>query len=97
MNEPPPASLEWHDRLLHWRCPQLGGEVPFRYCRTLLGGLPCARLVSCWHTLLDVEAFLTAHYDPAALAGAWSQPTPDILSQLPDLIQRAAKADAKQP
>ena len=30
------------------RCPRLGGEVPFGYCRCLKDGLPCQRALVCF-------------------------------------------------
>lgn len=91
MSEPEKTSIEQHDEQVHWRCRQLGGEVTFRYCRKLTDGLPCPRVVSCWHTVFDVGAFLERHYDPEQLTAAWNQPHPDKLVQLSDLIARAAR------
>ena len=61
-----PAPLDCQDAL-ELRCPQLGGEVPFRYCRTMNDELPCARLEQCWHGRVAVEAFLQEHYSEAEL------------------------------
>jgi len=89
MHEQSLSAMEQHDHEIHWRCPQLGGEVPFRYCRKLNEGLPCARLVSCWHTVFNVGAFLERHYDPAQLEAAWNRPRPEKMAQLVELVQRA--------
>jgi len=91
MNEQDESAIEQHDHELHWRCPQLGGEVPFRYCRKLNEGLPCARVLSCWHTVFNVEVFLKRHYDPERLAAVWSRPQSSKLVQLADLVSQAAK------
>ena len=56
---------EFDDREL--RCPQLGGQVPFKYCRTMAAGLPSARLSECWGDRLDVAAFLSGNYTPEQL------------------------------
>ena len=81
--------MEQYDSLVHWRCRQLGGEVTFRYCRRLLEGLPCSRVVACWHSEFDVGAFLQSHYDPDQLKAAWNQPAPEKLVQLSELVKRA--------
>jgi len=81
--------IESYDALVHWRCPQLGGEAPFRYCRKVNEGLPCARLFSCWQTVFDVKAFVERHYDAAEIAAAWGRPRPDKMAQLADLIAHA--------
>lgn len=55
------------------RCPQLGGEVPFKYCRTMNDGLPCARVAACWAAREDVTDFLSANY-PSEQLGEVSAP-----------------------
>jgi len=89
VDEEAKPSIARHDPLVHWRCRQLGGEVTFRYCRTVTDGLPCARLVACWRTVLDAAAYLAEHYDPQALAAAWNQPAPDKMNQLIALVAQA--------
>ena len=37
------------------RCPSLGGEVPFSYCRKQGKGDPCPRLPRCWMARVDIE------------------------------------------
>jgi hypothetical protein len=61
-----PDSLDRYDAL-ELRCPQLGGEVPFRYCRTMNDELPCTRLERCWHGRVNVEAFLRDNYSEPEL------------------------------
>ncbi len=39
------------------RCPQLGGEVRFGYCRTLQEGLPCPRALVCFELKFPVEEY----------------------------------------
>jgi hypothetical protein len=96
MTENANNSIEQHDAQVHWRCPMLGGEVTFRYCRRLLDGMPCSHIVRCWKNLLDVEAFLEAHYDRDALADLWNRPRPDKVSQLSDLIAKASTREPKE-
>lgn len=48
-----------YDRL-EIRCPKLGGQVTFGYCRREGGRLPCQRALVCWHCFLPVEATLRA-------------------------------------
>ena len=40
------------------RCPRLGGEVTFAYCRREQGNLPCQRTLRCWQDLIPVEKHL---------------------------------------
>ena len=39
------------------RCPQLGHEVTFGYCRSLSEGLPCAKALTCYERRFPVEAY----------------------------------------
>jgi len=43
---------------LEIRCPKLGGQVTFAYCRKEGGTVPCQRTVICWQCRFPVEAFL---------------------------------------
>jgi len=81
--------IENHDKEIHWHCPRLGGEVPFRYCRTTNEGMPCARIEVCWETLPDVRTFLEKHYNLEELQALWSKPPKDKIVSLFDLIQKA--------
>jgi hypothetical protein len=39
------------------RCPALGGEVSFGYCRRLDDGLPCHRALTCFELKFPVDRF----------------------------------------
>jgi len=39
------------------RCPRLGGEVSFGYCRTISQGLPCRRALICFEFKFPVEQY----------------------------------------
>lgn len=43
---------------LEYRCPQLGGQVPFDYCRKVNDGLPCARSLICWEAAFPVGEYM---------------------------------------
>ena len=40
------------------RCPRLGGEITFAYCRKEQGDLPCPRIIRCWQDLIPAEQHL---------------------------------------
>jgi hypothetical protein len=86
------SGIEQHDERMHWRCPMLGGEVTFRYCRRLVEGMPCARIVRCWKPIFDIQDFLDSHYDRDELAAIWNRPRPDKVVQLSELIARATQS-----
>ena len=43
---------------LEIRCPKLGGQVTFAYCRREAGTVPCQRTIICWQCRFPVAAFL---------------------------------------
>ena len=40
------------------RCSKLGHQIHFSYCRKENFGLPCSRLLTCWHPYFNVEEFM---------------------------------------
>jgi len=75
-----------HDELIYWRCPPLGGEVPFKHCRTMNGGLPCGKLSDCWGKRVDVEHFLASNYSHEELERMFA-PTPDRLNRILQVLE----------
>jgi hypothetical protein len=60
--------LNEHDQDLNLRCPHLGHEVPFGYCRRESDGKPCRLILNCWRDNFDVQSFLKAHLTEEAMA-----------------------------
>ena len=80
-----------HPDPLERRCPRLGGEVTFSYCRTCgEENKPCFKILDCWWERFDVVAYLKQRLpadDFAALSAA--RTPPDKLTSLVDLIRQA--------
>jgi len=73
------------------RCPRLGGEVPFSYCRTLQDRTPCDRIIICWELVFDIGSYLQDHYSPAEIQ-KFLHPTPkDKMTTLLDIIEQAKR------
>lgn len=47
------------------RCPRLGGEVTFGYCRQEGGEVPCGRVLACWQSCFPVVEYLRVKLTPA--------------------------------
>lgn len=79
-----------HDSKLT-RCPKLGDEMPFSYCLTETGALPCPRIIGCWQAALDVEGILKQGLTP----GQWEQFSgarpKDKVSSIIELIEQARR------
>jgi hypothetical protein len=97
--------LNDHDQDVLPRCPRLGHELTFGYCRQEAGRKPCRLILDCWWERFDVRSFLQANLPEEGMAqveraGA-VPPTPKVQSLL-EIIQQAKeriaveKPDAEQ-
>jgi hypothetical protein len=88
--------IEEHDALVIY-CPQLGGEIPFRYCRTVNEDLPCRRIMVCWEFRMEISKFLAEHYSIDQIQRALAPPTKTRLDTILELIEKAkrTKEEAK--
>ena len=41
------------------RCPKLGHQINFFYCKQENNGLPCFKTLDCWYNYFDVKTYLT--------------------------------------
>ena len=82
--------IEEYDALI-LRCPQLGGEVPFKYCRTLNEDLPCRRIVVCWEFRLEIAKFLSEHYSIDQIEHALASPIKSRIETILELVEKAKK------
>jgi len=82
--------IEEHDTLII-RCPQLGGEVPFHYCRTVNENLPCRRIMVCWELRIDISKFLSDHYSADQIQRALAPPTQTRIETILEIIEKAKK------
>jgi hypothetical protein len=82
--------IEEHDSLII-RCPQLGGEVPFSYCRTVNEYLPCRKIIVCWEFRLEISKFLGEHYSIDQIQSTLAPPTKTRIDTILELIEKAKK------
>jgi len=84
--------LNEHDQDVLPRCPRLGHELTFGYCRQETRGKPCRLILDCWWERFDVRAFLQANLPEEAMAQVertGAAPPPSKVLSLVDLIQQA--------
>ncbi len=86
--------MEKYDHL-ELRCPRLGNEVRFSYCRREGGDLPCLRIITCWYPFFPVEQHLRESMTADSWDGFVRQVPKDKVTTLIDLIE-AAKKQVKQ-
>jgi hypothetical protein len=77
---------------LEVRCPRLGGEVMFQYCKEEGGDLPCPRILSCWSSFFPVEAYLRDQISSENWDRFTGQVPKDKVSTLLELIERAKRS-----
>jgi hypothetical protein len=82
--------IEMYDHLII-RCPQLGGEVPFKYCRTLQENLPCKRIIICWEFRIEIVEFLNENYSIEQIQQAFAPPKKTRIETIVELIEEAKK------
>jgi hypothetical protein len=78
-----------HDTLLQ-RCPMLGHEVAFSYCRQPGQETPCRKIFDCWWERFDVQTFVADNYSEEIRNAIIQPPKPKILSLI-ELIEQARK------
>jgi hypothetical protein len=84
------TAIEEHDALIIY-CPQLGGEIPFRYCRMGNEDLPCRRIIVCWEFRIEISKFLGEHYSMDQIQRALAPSTKTRLDTILELIEKAKK------
>jgi hypothetical protein len=82
--------IEEYDALIIY-CPQLGNEIPFRYCRTVNEDLPCRRTRDCWEFRIKISKFFSEHYSFDQIGRALAPPTKTRLETILELIEQARK------
>ena len=82
--------IEEYDTLATY-CPQLGGEVPFKYCRTVNEDLPCRRVVVCWEFRMEISKFLGQHYSIDQIQRALAPPNKTRIDTILELVENAKK------
>jgi hypothetical protein len=87
MNEADPKNQSEHDEKSR-RCPRLGHEIAFGYCRQTDASTPCTKLLDCWFETFDVADWAKKSLAPRDLEKLTAAPKPKMLS-LVELIQQA--------
>ena len=75
------------------RCPRLGHEVMFRYCRTQEGETVCGHILDCWWEQFEVATFLENHLPPEDVHRLVLHRRPGKMTTLIELIERAKQRE----
>lgn len=78
------------------RCPRLGQQIHFTYCRQENMGLPCFKTLDCWYIYFQVVEYLQEELSHAEWQEAFEKPSTPKLLSLAELIEKAQKQAKKQ-
>ncbi len=73
------------------RCPKLGHQITFYYCRSENMGLPCFKTLDCWYQHFMVEEHLQGELTPEEWDRIFSRPRKPKMASLVELIEQAKK------
>jgi hypothetical protein len=73
------------------RCPRIGGDVNFLFCRTENNMLPCRWIAGCWKERMEIQTFLEDHYTDDELEQIFTPPKSKIES-LVNLVEKTKEA-----
>lgn len=71
------------------RCPRLGHQISFSYCRQERGELPCFKTLDCWFEHFDVDGFFRQELTEEQWERAFSRSSKTKMMSLLDLIEQA--------
>ena len=80
---------------LKTRCPRLGLDIAFAYCRVEASDLPCVRILQCWGMVLPVETYLQETMGEKKWEEFCRQEPRDKVATLIELAQKAKAAIKK--
>ncbi len=79
------------DKTVNIRCPRLGHQINFSYCKFENSGFPCFKALDCWHHYFDVHTFLKENLTAQDFSTIFlNTGQPKILSLI-ELIEQAKK------
>jgi hypothetical protein len=74
------------------RCPRLGHQIHFSYCRSENMGSPCFKILDCWFNHFPVEEYLREDLGPEEWNGLIEKPPRSKVLSLMELIEQAKEA-----
>ncbi len=77
------------------RCPRLGHQINFSYCRFENKGKPCFKALDCWHVHFDVVGFFKEKLSAEEWDKTFGAPPKPKLLSLVELIEQAKKNSGK--
>jgi hypothetical protein len=73
------------------RCPKLGHQIAFAYCRSENNGLPCLKALDCWFDHFPVEEYFRGALSQEEWERVFEGPPRPKMHTLLELIERTQK------
>ena len=73
------------------RCPRLGHQIHFSYCRRENSGLPCIKTLDCWYVYFPVREFLQQELKPDEWQNVFARPPKSKMESLLEIVTRVQK------
>ena len=73
------------------RCPRLGHQISFSYCRSENRGLPCFKTLDCWYDHFLVEEYFRKELTSEEWDKAFKRSGTNKVLSLLELIEQAKK------
>ncbi len=78
------------------RCPRLGHQITFSYCRSENLGIPCVKTLDCWFQHFLVEEYLRGELRPEEWEKSFNRPSKQKMLSLLELIEQAKTAKKEE-
>ena len=78
------------------RCPKLGHQIDFSYCRRESFGLPCMKTLNCWFSHFEVEQYLRNELGEEDFQKSFIKAPKSKVQTLMELIDQAQKRAGKK-
>ena len=79
------------------RCPRLGHQITFSYCRSENYGLPCFKTLDCWYNHFSVEEFMRLELTPEQWEEVFGRPPKPKIISLVEMIEEAKRKTKENP
>ena len=74
------------------RCPRLGHQIWFSYCRVENTGNPCIKILDCWFEHFDVEEYLRNELSAEEWEMLFNKPAKTKVQSLVEIIDRVQES-----
>jgi len=78
------------------RCPRLGHQIYFSYCRGENSGLPCFKTLDCWHIYFPVHEFLQQELSTDEWQKTFEKPAKSKILSLVEILAQVQKNAAQK-